>query len=205
MASPVDISNLALTHIGDPGNIASIDPPEASTQARYCARLYPIARDELLEVYPWRFSTRRAALTSLTLPATVVGEWTFAYALPAGCLRPFAVYVPGTTKAGETESYTVEAIDVNGTQAIFANVEGAFVRYAVRVIDTTRYPPSFVQALSYLLATKLASPITRNGDIIGAMDQMARLTTETAKTLDASSQSAEKWGDETAPFWLDAR
>lgn len=205
MATEIDICNLALTHIGDPGNVASIDPPEASTQARYCARLYPLARDEILEAHPWRFATRRLALSSVTLPAAFKGEWQFAYALPTGCLRPLAVYVPGLTDVGGVEAFTIEAVDNAGAQLVLANVDGAFLRYITSIEDANRYPPSFVLALSYLLASKLASPLTRNGEIIGAMDKIYRVGLEEAKRFDAAAQNAEQWHEEASPFWLASR
>ena len=53
MASEIAICNLALSHLGDAANIASIDPPEGSAQAEHCATFYPIARDSLLEMHDW--------------------------------------------------------------------------------------------------------------------------------------------------------
>ena len=72
MASVVDICNLALGHLGDPATVSSIDPPEGSAQAQHCARFYPIARDSLLEMHSWNFSTYREALAHLQ-PA----EWIY--------------------------------------------------------------------------------------------------------------------------------
>lgn len=204
MASPVDICNRALTYIGDPGNVASIDPPEASTQGRYCARLFPVARDELLEAHTWRFNTRRRALTSVPLPKTVEGEWAFAYALPADCMRPFAVYVPGVTEVGRTEDFAIE-LGENGAQVVYANVEGAHLKYVIRVADTSVYPPSVVDALAYLLASKLASPLTRSGELIGSMVTLYQRAFAHASALDAGAQSTEEWREEKAPGWVSGR
>jgi hypothetical protein len=51
MSSVIDICNLALSHIGQAADVSSIDPPENSIEAEYCARFYPMARDTLLEAY----------------------------------------------------------------------------------------------------------------------------------------------------------
>lgn len=204
MASPVEICNLALTHIGDPGNVASIDPPEASTQGRYCARLYPIARDEVQEAHTWRFNTRRKVLTSLALPDAVAGEWSYAYALPTECLRPFAVYVPGITETGRTEDFSVEAAD-DGTQILFANVEGAYLKYVVRVADTSRWPPSFVDALAWRLATKLANPITQSDDKLKRALAGYAQAFAYATSLDAGTQSTEEWREDQSPGWVSGR
>ena len=139
------------------------------------------------------------------MPQGYEGEWAYAYALPSGCLRPLAVYIQGITDLGKTEPFTIEAADAAGTQVVLTDAPGAYLKYTAMVEDTSRYPPSVVLALSYLLATRLASPITRSGDIIGAMDKMYRLTLESAKTLDASAHDTTEWHDETSPFWLTAR
>ncbi|NBQ76422.1 MAG: hypothetical protein EBU14_13895, partial [Acetobacteraceae bacterium] len=62
MASEVDICNLALANLGDTATVASINPPEGSAQSEHCSRFYPIARDTLLEMHNWNFSTRRILL-----------------------------------------------------------------------------------------------------------------------------------------------
>lgn len=204
MASVVDICNIALSHLGEAGNVASIDPPEASTQARMCARFYPVARDEALEAHAWRFNTRRKALASVDLPAAVDGEWDYAYALPTDCLRPFAVYVPGVTEQGKTEDFTIETSS-DGSQVLYANVDEAYLKYVVRVTDTSRFPPSFVTALSYLLARYLANPITRSAEHVKAMDALWRQTKSTAEALDGDTQSAEDWRLEREPVWVAAR
>ena len=204
MASAVDVCNLALTHIGDPGNVASIDPPEASPQGRYCARFYPIARDEVLEAHTWRFNTRRKALTSLPLPDAVAGEWSYAYSLPNECLRPFAVYVPGQTEVGKTEDFTVETAD-DGNQIVYANVPCAYLKYVVRVVDTNRWPPSFVDALAWKLATKLANPITQSDDKVKRALAGYQMAYAQATAMDAGTQSTEDWRKEEAPGWVDGR
>ena len=66
MSSVIDICNLALSHLGDTATVASIDPPEGSAQAEHCSRFYPVARDAMLELFNWKFATRRATLALLT-------------------------------------------------------------------------------------------------------------------------------------------
>src|SRR5687767_8634483 len=93
MSSEVDIANLALSHLGDEANVVAIDPPDGTVQASHCGRFYPIARDLLLEMHPWTFATRRATLAEVTNP--VEDDWTYAYTLPTGCIRPLSALLPG--------------------------------------------------------------------------------------------------------------
>src|SRR5437763_2049688 len=80
MASVVDICNTALSHIGDQSNVTSIDPPDGSTQAGYCAAFYPLALSALLEMANWDFATVRSTLAPVANPSST---WLYAYAYPA--------------------------------------------------------------------------------------------------------------------------
>ena len=90
MANDVDISNLAVAHLGDTANITSIDPPEGSVQAERAARYYPIARDSLLEMRDWDFSIRRQSGASLDID--LPPPWAYAYAIPDDCLAVLGVH-----------------------------------------------------------------------------------------------------------------
>ena len=94
MPSPVDICNLALAHVGDQSRVASIEPPEASVQAKACALFYPIARDTALgNGHAWSFATRRISPASVD-SITSAPPWQYAYAVPADCLAPLAILDP---------------------------------------------------------------------------------------------------------------
>lgn len=94
MASVIDIVNLSLSFLGDTATVSSIDPPEGSAQAEHCARFYPLARDSLLEMHTWGFSTKRIQLAMLT---SGWPEWTYCYAQPTDALNLLAVLPPEAT------------------------------------------------------------------------------------------------------------
>lgn len=99
--SEVTICNLALSHLGDTANVASIKPPDSSVQAQLCARFYFVARNALLEMGAWGFATRRVALALVANPTLALaqaadptaecGSWRFAYAMPSGVINALAV------------------------------------------------------------------------------------------------------------------
>src|SRR2546425_575702 len=173
MGSPVDISNLALAHLADEATVLSIDPPDGSAQAKHCSRFYPVARDALLEMHEWDFATKRALLAPLMM--TPPDNWQYAYALPTDCLRVREIgdevaavpmhthWGPGATIDIRPASmpFTVETA-ADGAKVLFTNAVDATIRYTARVVDSTKFSPLFVTALSYLLASYLAGPITKD-------------------------------------------
>lgn len=204
MASAVDICNLALSHLGDAATVASIAPPEQSVQAEACAKFYPIARDQLLEMHAWRFAVRRVALPELS--TNPVDSWRFAYELPSAVVRPLAVLMPESTDDTDTQDYAVESLD-DGTQVVYTNVEAATLRYIARITDSTRFTPGFVTALSWLLASYLAGPVLKGK--VGAAAKEAcerRFAVEASKamSLSANSSRTSTYRDHK-PSWITGR
>lgn len=157
MSSVVDIVNLALSHLGDDATVSSIDPPEGSAEAEHAATFYPMARDALLEMHEWRFATKRAMLAP-TVSDTF--EWSCAYAVPSDMLRALAV-LPATARAdADSEDYD-QQLDASSALIILTNCQAASLKYTVRAIDPARFPPLFVDALSWLLAGHMAGPLIK--------------------------------------------
>lgn len=173
MASEVDVCNIALGHLGDDAAISAIDPPDGSVQASHCARIYPMARDELLEMHNWRFAVKRKALALLSTTEQPQ-EWAYTYGYPT-CLRVIAVLPenePTTSNSNlifdeqeflnkpKSAPFTIEALD-DGTQVIYTNVENATVHYVAAITDVAKFSPLFRAALARLMAVYLAGPIVK--------------------------------------------
>lgn len=200
MASPVDICNLALSHLGARAQITSISPPDNSVEAGLCARFYPMARKEALESAKWSWSKRRVALAAVANPSTV---WLYAYALPSDCLTPMRILQAAFTSAAwgmPSAPVTFDDIAVfneAGTaqfeiegQTLLTNEPEAVLLYTRDVVDPTQYSASFTTFLSYLLAAYLSGPILK-GDVgaktAGTWRQIAAQTKGEAAAHDANS------------------
>lgn len=180
MASEVDISNIALAHLGDTATVASLYPPEGSAQAEHCARFYPIARDTLLEMHQWSFCTKRVTLPLLNV---TMPTWRYVYQLPNDVINVMAVipydanddysnnmsypsqygYNPEIIPAAGTyvpQNFSIETL-ANGIQVICTNQEDAVLRYAAKITDTSKFSPLFTMSLTWLLASMLAGPIIK--------------------------------------------
>lgn len=208
MASEVDIANLALARLGDSATVSSMNPPDGSSQAEHCARFYPIARDSLLDMHEWGFATKRVILAQLT---NAWPQWAYSYAVPSDSMTLLAVLAPNSTDdyssglvLSETLSgavntgsgiYTpqefVTEADANGNEVIYTNQVNATLRYTARVTDTTKFPPLFVDALGWLLASNLAGPVLKGDAGMKAAQQcMAAFNVVFAKATvsDANQQ-----------------
>ena len=200
MASEVDICNLALSRLGDDATVASIDPPEGSAQAGYCARFYPMARDALLEMHAWGFATRTDKLAAL---AQAVPGWGCTYALPQSALRVLAVLPTGFAGFEAAQGYVVAA--GAGGRVVATDQEGAYLRYVGAVVDTTLFPPLFTEALSWLLASHLAGPVLKADAGVAAARACMQgfvLAFNNAKVSDANQRQGEPVH---TPAWIAGR
>lgn len=209
MSTPVDICNLALARLGDEANVQSISPPDGSTQAALCAQFYPIARDTLLSMRQWTFATVRAPL-ALLVGDTYHSPWARAYALPNQCLavqkilEADAAHDVAVSGSAVSQPFRVEAL-ADGQVAVLTNTPDAVAVYTRRVEDAGKFPPLFVDALSWLLASYLAGAIIK-GD---AGRTASRATTEafqqvlgTASMRDAAQQYVPA---RVSASWISAR
>lgn len=215
MPSVVDICNLALAHLGDDATVASIDPPEGSSQAEHCARFYPIARDTLLQSHNWSFASKRILLSSVTNPYTM---WKYAYAVPGDmmvavailppdaeddyAIRPYPAdrtgwgwLTPPMTGAGTyvPQPYSIET-DASGSKVIYTNQETALLRYQALVTDPTRFDPLFAVALSWHLASFLAGPVVKGTEAAAETKrclQMAAIYVAQAKQSDSNQRNVK--------------
>lgn len=169
MSSVVDICNLSLGNIGQDALITAVFPPDGTIEAEHCESFYPIARDKLLEMHDWRFATRRELLVEVVLTdaqkALYEGQWGFAYAMPNQVIIPRLVLPPRVTnESTQAVPFEVETLD-DGSEIILTNMRKAVLKYTRRIEDTTKFTSMFVTALSWLLASYLAGPITKRREV----------------------------------------
>jgi hypothetical protein len=162
MASEIDISNLALSHLGDEANIS--DFQEGSANADHCRMFYPMARDTLLEMHPWTFTLRRVAPAALE--AVPPSTWAYAYALPADVSRAIAVLPPSA--GDEYEQNFILETQADGTRVLLTNQQDAVLRYTAKIIDTSKFSALFVDTLTWLLASYVAGPLLKGQEGVKA-------------------------------------
>lgn len=202
MTSIVGICNQALGHLGNDNQIASIDPVDGSIESGYCARLYPIARRELIEDHAWGFSLKRVVLAEVTNPSDI---WTYAYALPSDCVSALRIlplqvatnnailydepdYARWLTTPTPSEMGS-SSFELEG-DVILTDEPDAVLMYKRDITDPTKFTPKFATALGYLLACYLAGPLIRGlegAKVANEMRQAARSVSEQAEALSANA------------------
>jgi hypothetical protein len=190
MASEVQICNLALSHLGNRGRIASISPTDGSAESDYCASFFSLVRNELLEAADWNFARKRVALA---LVASVSDAWAYSYALPSDCMVPRRILTDGaTSKENDSAAFAIEGL------ALLTDKQNAVLVYTRPIVDAGLFSPSFVTAMSYLLASYLAGPIIKGGDganVSAKFREVAAGLVATAAAHDANhSEMALAWG-----------
>lgn len=196
MATAVDICNLALGNIGARTQVTSIAPPDGSAEAGTCARFFELAKRTILSG-PHSFSVARARATLAEVTNTS-DSWTYAYALPADCLKPRRV-LSLTESTGESPEVRGAPFTVEG-KVLFTHQQDAVLIYTKDVTDPGLFDPEVVEAIAARLSGMIAGPIIK-GDVgaklsVAWADRAAALT-ETAVLADANGAAQQQHEFET--------
>lgn len=175
MATKVDIWNMALGHLGQTDRVVA--DSDTTVGAKSCALYWDQVVDDALSDVTWPFATKIAALAGKA--AAPNAEWAFSYTYPVD-----AVTVRKVLNTGARLNYEKSKVPFRRAQdLIFTSVDNAVVEYTMRVTDTTKYPADFIQAVSLLLAHRIA-PSVAGGDQIKLGDRALALYKE--KILEAA-------------------
>lgn len=180
-ASETDICNLALSHLGE-APIESLN--EDSTAARACALNYETTRDGVLRSHRWNFAQTRAALAQLE--ATPAFGWSYAYALPADCLRVLEV---NDSEVGDVISgpFIIEG------RNLLTDETSVNLVYLRRITDVSQFDVLFIEALALKLAVVLSEKIRgttgKTAELLSAYDNK---TAPLARRVDANEGKRRK-------------
>ena len=213
MTSAVDVANMALAHIGAESQVASLDPPDSSAEAGYCARFLPIARRIAIESQSWTFAKKRATLAQVDNPSTA---WAYAYALPSDHINPVRVlnqaalqsallWVDSLWLTPNTPDYWRALLENTEQASALYEIEGqtllthepdAVLIYLRDVTDVNSWSPMFTSAVAQLLAGYLAGPIIKGmeGMRVGKAwtdSGMSLLSRAAASDANATSERAD--------------
>lgn len=173
-----DICNLALGHIGAVSIAALTDNTQ---EARKCNQYYHYVRKEALRAFEWNFSTKYINLATLAA-VTPVG-FSVAYQYPADCLKFRRIYLDDPTQ--EKQPFLVVPNSTATGKEIWTNLSGAKGVYTVDVTTEAIFDSQFVAAFSYLLASYIATPLTKSTQTAAQMLQFYGLKLLSAQAVDS--------------------
>jgi len=174
MTISLSTCNLAL---GELRTAPIVDIAEDTLEARECARYYPQCLRILLERYDWAFANRRASLAELA-DNDRAAEWARAYILPADCATSLRL----VTADGGTSDFIVE------NRTLYTQLGNAVLEYVASDITEGEMSGSFIDALTYALAARLAVPIRDSREIKGQLLQQAEIAFQRAVAEDRNRQ-----------------
>ena len=191
MASKMDIGNQALGLLGVTEQIADLDSPTNDAE-KQLNLWWDDAVKEILEQHDWKFARGAVALASTTAPTS---EYDYAYQLPSDCLVARYLWdVDAEQRITDTE------YELSG-QMICTDLEEAYLIYTKNITVIGKYPPHFVRALRFLLASYMAPKFgdraTKSGDMIEMYDKALIRAIE----IDCSQNNYPDTGDDS---WLSA-
>jgi hypothetical protein len=158
MPSKTEISNIALSHLGVGKEIANLDN-EKSQEAAACRRFFDEARNATLRAFAWPFATKFEALALVADPPTETSEWGLSYRYPSDCACLRRIQSGIRNETPQTRIPYKLGRDSQG-ELIYTDEPDAKVEYTLREEDPLRYPPDFVLAFSFLLASYIAPRVT---------------------------------------------
>jgi hypothetical protein len=157
MASAVDITNLALTLLGQEP-IADVGDENAA--ARAINTNFNLVRDSELAVRHWRFSTKRVSLASL-VPAPIGNDYSVQFQLPVDFLSPirFGDYWPGQDVTDYRTSPTAD-YSIEGDKLLCNFASPLLCVYCAKITNTELFHPCFNMSLAAMLAFVCCEKIT---------------------------------------------
>tara|TARA_R110002012_G_scaffold201640_1_gene370652 strand:- start:10568 stop:11161 length:594 start_codon:yes stop_codon:yes gene_type:complete len=176
----VDICSTALVMIGA-NTITSFS--DDSTEANVCNTVYEDIVKSSLTRHRWRFATEQQQLSLLT--ATPTGRYAYAYQLPTNpeLLQLITLTVNDFVIPYERYGDKVYLDNYGSTSSVICD-------YVYRA-DESEFPPHFILALQYQLASLFAGSIARDSGMIKQFSDMAERQYLIAKNVDSAERTTK--------------
>lgn len=152
-----------------------------STEANVCNTVYEDILKSSLTRHRWRFATEQKQLSLLT--ATPTGRYAYAYQLPTDpeLLQLITLTVNDLVIPYERYGDKVYLDNYGSTSSVICD-------YIFRQ-DEGEFPPHFILALQYQLASLFAGSIARDSGMIKQFAEMAERQYLVAKNIDSAEKT----------------
>tara|TARA_R110002020_G_scaffold427502_1_gene636888 strand:+ start:642 stop:1232 length:591 start_codon:yes stop_codon:yes gene_type:complete len=176
----VDICSTALVMIGANAITSFSDD---STEANVCNVVYEDILKSSLTRHRWRFATEQKQLSLLT--ATPTGRYSYAYQLPTSpeLLQLITLTVNDFVIPYERYGDKVFLDNYGSSNSVICD-------YIFKQ-DESEFPPHFILALEYSLASLFAGSIARDSGMIRQFSDMAERQYLIAKNIDSAERTTK--------------
>lgn len=177
--SNVHICNEALALLGATSIISLTAATENSNR---CNILFEPTRDSLLRAHRWRFAINRATLAALADPPAY--GYDHAYQLPTDpyCLRALET----KEERDDGDDWAIEG------RTLVSNADSCRLKYIKRVTDPNEFDENFKNALVFMMASKLAVPLTNSRTLREDMRSEAEAAVAEAEEMNAIEGYADE-------------
>jgi hypothetical protein len=148
-------------------------------------------RQKVLREGQFNFSIKRVELAQNSTAPTF--GWTFAYNLPADCLR---VLKFARKKDDDFFDYQIEG------RTLVTDENSAKIRYIFDATDASQFDVGFAEALSWCLAADLGYAITQNAQMVSAAVAQYEKAIKAARSMDAQEGTPDEIEDDE---WIISR
>lgn len=177
------ICNMALAVCRLDNSLTDVDA-DTSEAADACQLYFDHCLKKVLEKADWTFASATAQLAAHTEAAP--HGWLYRYEWPADCIKPRQLTTSGLALTGEALPMSV-ALNADRTQqTILAQDAGAYCRYTAKIEDPTKWSAEFVEAMVYLLASKLALYLKASDKLSDALEAKYMRALSAGETDDAN-------------------
>jgi hypothetical protein len=178
----VDICNMALANLGQ-DSIMALDnlPGRTSAAQKACKLRYDEARRECIAAAPWNFATTWRVGIEVS-GMTPKAPWSKVFRYPVDALRVFDIQklYPGEK---DTPFEVLDAPDNSGKVILTDHPNPTFV-YVRDKTNVDTWDENFKNSVAWLLAAKIAMPITKSDKKRNDAYQMYLSTIDVAVTRD---------------------
>ena len=182
MSGVVEISRMALSHIGSDTFIQSID--EDSKEAKTCKMFFDSSLNSLLRQFEWNFATEKNALALYGTPSS---DFAYQYKYPNNCL--FARRIIPIEK---TQTVEFSVVNDNGVKAIQTDLKDAVLEYTKKIDDTELLDPLFVEVLTLKLARNILTPLSGDKSRLEIINSLYVNALYEAKAFDGNEGQSQE-------------
>ena len=181
-----EICNMALRYIGvRPVNNVESDTSAAAVELK---AFWDLAVESTLRLNDWNFATKIIALAEIADEKCL--GWDYAYMYPADCIMAWSVETESSVRdASVTYEWEKLLSPETSTPVIATNQESAYLRYTSRVTDPSTWDTSFINALTWKLASLVCSRLTSDAGIFQKCSAMYAQAAQEAQTMNRAENN----------------